>query len=331
MIDNSNLEFVPPSPLNVAVLFLVFNRLEHTIEVFKSIQLAKPPRIYIAADGAREGVNGEQDKVDHIREFITNNIDWDCEVYTLFRKNNLGCKLAVNNAISWFFKHEEMGIILEDDCLPSQSFFWYCEELLNRYKNSKDIFCINGIGEFKLSKEFNSDYSFTKYIHLWGWASWRRVWDRYDVNISDWMENKLNLLDIVSDNINTKKYWKRVLQGVYDSKIDTWDYQFSYLILKNHGKCIIPKVNLVSNIGFGTNATHTLDPDDKHANRITYNINFPIKHPDKKIFNSEIDKFFDNNFFTERSIITRIIGKIHRIIRKILRILKKKLIFKGKL
>ena len=128
-------EFKPPHQLNTAVLFLVFNRLKTTKQVFKAIRKAKPPRLYIAADGARIDQKDESKKVIEVREYISSNIDWECEVKTLFRERNHGCKLAVSEAIDWFFENEEMGIILEDDCLPSQSFFWFCEELLEKFKN----------------------------------------------------------------------------------------------------------------------------------------------------------------------------------------------------
>lgn len=313
--NNLNNDFTPPSPLNIGVLFLVFNRIETTKEVFRSIQQAKPPRLYIASDGARDGRKDEQETVDQIRKFITSNIDWNCEIHTLFRESNLGCKMAVSSAISWFFEHEEMGIILEDDCLPSLSFFWYCEDLLNRYKNNKDIFLISGSGEPTLINEFKSDYSFTKYPFIWGWASWKRVWDQYDVNISDWMDNKSKLIDSVSEHKNTRRFWSLVLQGVYDFKIDTWDYQLSYIILKNHGKCIIPKYNLVSNIGFGPNATHTHDANDGLANRGAHNIKFPIAHPKNRSSNRVIDDFFDNNRFSQKSTILRIKNKIVKVLK----------------
>ena len=136
-------EFIPPHPLNTAVLFLVFNRPDTTRQVFEAIRKAKPPRLYVAADGPREDHPGEDEKVREIRDYVMNNIDWDCEIKTLFRDKNLGCKYAVSGAITWFFENEEMGIILEDDCLPSQSFFWYCEELLKKYKDIDTIMHIN--------------------------------------------------------------------------------------------------------------------------------------------------------------------------------------------
>ena len=134
MTNNLESNFTPPHPLNTAVLFLVFSRLDTTKQVFESIRQAKPPRLYIAADGAREVKEGEAEKVKAVRDYITSNIDWECEVKTLFREQNFGCKMAVSGAIDWFFQNEEMGIILEDDCLPSQSFFGFVRIYLKSIK-----------------------------------------------------------------------------------------------------------------------------------------------------------------------------------------------------
>ena len=155
--------FTPPHPLNIAVLFLVFNRIDTTKQVFEAIQQAKPPKLYIAADGARESNEGEAEKVKAVREYIMQNTDWECEVKTLFREQNYGCKMAVSGAIDWFFDNEEMGIILEDDCLPSQSFFWFCEELLERYKDDMRVGQICGFNSLdNYSTKF--DYIFQNMV-----------------------------------------------------------------------------------------------------------------------------------------------------------------------
>ena len=180
---STNSAFVPPYPLKTAVLFLVFNRLDATKQVFETIQKAKPPRLYIAADGARNNKDGESEKVKAVHDLILDNIDWQCEIKTLFREKNLGCKYAVSGAISWFFKNEEMGIILEDDCLPNQSFFWFCEELLKRYKDNMKIWHIGGASFQNGIKRGYADYYFSKYNHVWGWASWASRWKFYDTEL----------------------------------------------------------------------------------------------------------------------------------------------------
>ena len=153
-------EFIPPYPLKTAVLFLIFNRLDTTKQVFEEIRKAKPPRLYIAADGPRENKEGEKEKVGAVRKYVLENIDWNCEVKTLFRDKNLGCGKAVSQAITWFFENEEMGIILEDDCLPSQSFFWFCEKLLKKYNKEKRIMLITGTSYLFNEIERKEDYFF---------------------------------------------------------------------------------------------------------------------------------------------------------------------------
>ena len=311
-IPNSKLEFTPPHPLKTAVLFLVFNRLDTTKQVFEAIRQAKPPRLYVAADGARENKEGEDKKAEAVRDYIMENIDWECEVKTLFREQNLGCKYAVSGAITWFFENEEMGIILEDDCLPRQSFFWFCEELLEKYKDFKDIYLISGDGRATKTIFIDESYSFVKYPLIWGWASWSKVWKKYDVEMIDWNSQQKDILKNVSELSNTKRYWKNAFQNVYNGKIDTWDYQFSYLMLKDNAKCIIPKVNLISNIGFGEDATHTCDINSKNANIESFDLIFPLAHQVLLKENLALNNFYDLNEFNEKDFVTRVINKLSR-------------------
>ena len=269
--------FTPPHPLITPVLFLVFNRLDTTKQVFQEIRQAKPPRLYIASDGARVSNEGDARNVSAVRDYIIENIDWECEVKTLFRDRNLGCKYSVSGAITWFFEHEENGIILEDDCLPSQSFFWFCEELLEKYKNDLRVWHIGGTNPVD-SNCVSSEYYFSEYNRIWGWASWRRAWAVYDVKIKDWPAvSKTGVLEHLLGNSESKKF-TNLMGKVFDGEIDTWDYQWLLLRLL-HGKAIIPKVNLISNIGFGQDATHTFDEDSLLANIEKGEILFPLKHP----------------------------------------------------
>jgi hypothetical protein len=295
-------EFVPSSPLQTAVLFLVFNRPDTTKRVFEAIRRAKPPRLYVASDGPREGKPGEVERVKAVRAAATA-VDWPCEVKMLFRDKNLGCKHAVSSAITWFFENEEQGIILEDDCLPSQSFFWYCEELLNKYKQDENIYVISGDNSGPEAIGMKEGYGFCKYPLIWGWATWASVWEKYDVNITDWPKNKDQLIKNISNYSPTKRFWAKLFEDLYGGKIDTWDYQLTYLLLSNSAKCIVPRVNLISNIGFGDNATHTLDSNSKFSNRIKVDIELPIglnkSNNSEKDINNYYDKkrFFLNNIF----------------------------------
>ena len=176
--------FKPPYPLTTPVLFLVFNRPDTTEKVFEAIRQAKPQKLFVAADGPRGNRLGEKEKCEQVRKIATT-VDWDCEVKTLFREKNLGCKFAVSSAIDWFFKNVEEGIVLEDDCLPSQSFFWFCQELLERYRNDERVMLIGGNNR---GVDFlkNHSYFFSKYVQIWGWATWRRSWEKYDSKIRKW-------------------------------------------------------------------------------------------------------------------------------------------------
>ncbi|GHZ48443.1 TPA: hypothetical protein ACVU00_000888 [Vibrio cholerae] len=284
---NRSPQFIPPHPLNTAVLFLVFNRLDTTKQVFEAIRTAKPPRLYIAADGARENKEGEAEKVQAVRDFILQNIDWECDVKTLFRDKNFGCKYAVSGAITWFFDNEEQGIILEDDCLPSQSFFWFCEDLLVKYKYDLRVWHIGGTNPIDLN-ESSDEYYYSNYNRIWGWASWKRAWSAYDVEIADWPEIKENnLLDSVLEAEDIETY-NKLFDSVFNGNINTWDYQW-FLIRLLHGKAIIPKVNLVSNIGFGSDATHTFDVEHRLSKLARGEAKFPLVSPKYFIIDQKRD------------------------------------------
>lgn len=314
MIKEDNKKFTPPHSLNTAVLFLVFNRLDTTKQVFEAIREAKPPRLYVAADGARETKEGEAQKAQAVRDYIIKNIDWKCEVKTLFREQNLGCKMAVSGAIDWFFENEEMGIILEDDCLPSQSFFWFCEELLEKYKDDKRVWHIGGTNPIDKEVESNS-YYFSKYNRIWGWASWRRAWLNYDVNIQIWPEIKRER--ILYDLLDWKeaKMFEKIFDDLFKNKIDTWDYQWLLIRLIN-AHAIIPNTNLISNVGFGVEATHTMSADNPLSNLKKGEMNFPLDHP-KYIVNNQLkDKLWSKITTQDLELFNRIINRIKREIRK---------------
>ena len=165
---------VPNATFTTPVLFLIFNRPDTTKQVFSAIQKARPPRLYVAGDGPRPEQSNEAEICEIVRSIATN-VDWDCEVKTLFRDHNFGCRLAVSQAISWFFENEPEGIILEDDCLPSQSFFWFCQELLEDFRNDKQVGAICGFYSNELDYKPSASYFFSRYMRVWGWAGWRRT------------------------------------------------------------------------------------------------------------------------------------------------------------
>lgn len=282
--------FTPPYPLNTPVLFLVFNRPDTTRQVFEAIREAKPPRLYIAADGPRSNKASEAEKCAEVRKIATA-VDWPCQVRTLFRDQNLGCKMAVSGAITWFFEQEEQGIILEDDCLPNQSFFWFCEELLNKYKDNERIWSISGNNFQNGIKRGNASYYFSNYSHIWGWATWRRAWQHYAVQIPYWPDwsqsSEWNLLFV--DKIE-RNYWAERLNEAFENLIDTWDFQWLANIWYHKGLAINPQVNLVTNMGFGVDATHTTKKWNRAGNVPTQSIQ-EIQHPTTMKRNIEADKY----------------------------------------
>lgn len=245
------------SSLQTPILFIVFNRPEATERVFAAIRKQKPARLYVAADGAREDRADEKARVELTRSLATK-VDWPCELKTLFRKENLGCGKAVSEAISWFFEHEEEGIILEDDCLPHPDFFPFCSTLLERYRNDPKVLSISGDHFLPHKLHFTEPYYFSKYVQIWGWATWRRVWKQYDLQLrqrsdADWE----SLLDKVNPVRVEAGYWKNILRALKHGLVDTWDFQLMFTCWHLEGLHISPSRNLISNIGYGPDATHT--------------------------------------------------------------------------
>ena len=241
--------------INTAVLFLVFNRLDTTKQVFEAIRLAKPPRLYIAADGARGSREGDKEKVQAVRDYVMSNIDWSCEVRTLFREQNLGCMNAVSSAITWFFENEEMGIILEDDILPESQFFEYMDTALSYFKDSTEIGVVCGYNPLG---EFNSPAPFLAcYPHIWGWGTWKRVWAKYSVELTDDIDEIENQVLSVALNKRAAKCIAAAARNIKIGELNTWDLQFGLTVTKNKLLALYPHKNTVRNIGFNGDATHT--------------------------------------------------------------------------
>ena len=307
--------FIPVQPLKISVLFLIFNRFEETKLVFEEIRKAKPPKLYIASDGPRKSRTDEKNLIEQIRKFTLDNIDWNCEVYTLFRTDNLSCKVAVSNAIDWFFKNEEMGIILEDDCLPSQSFFWFCEDLLLRYKNDKRVWHISGDNFQDGIVRGEADYYFSNYPHIWGWATWRDRWQAYDVGLKTF--DQIEAKEIFRNTFEKPflvDYWLKIMTEVADGKIDTWDYQWMYTVWRNYGLCALPNQNLISNIGFSVQATHTKEENISLSNLERFEIRLPLVHPIVVLREIEADRWTTKKLFKKNNVLAKTIKKLSKLI-----------------
>lgn len=260
----------------VPILFIVFNRLGTTRQVFEQIKKVKPKRLFVAADGPRLDRVGEKEKCEEVRKYILENIDWNCKLKTLFREKNLGCGKAVSSAITWYFQNVDEGIVLEDDCLPDLSFFNFCSELLERYRDNKKIMHIAGV-QFAPNKETGPSYYFARLMHCWGWAGWADRWQYYDFDLKNFDERKIKNFSL---DRNVQDYWLNILRKVQNKEIDTWDYQWTLKIVEKDGFCINPSINLVSNIGCGKDSTHILDGNSRDANLPTFEMK-KIIHPQK--------------------------------------------------
>ena len=285
----------------VPVLFIVFNRPDTTRRVFDAIRQARPPRLYIAADGPRGGVAGEESKIQAVRACVLAQVDWPCEVKTLFREKNLGCKVAVSSAIDWFFEHEEEGVILEDDCLPNQSFFDFCQDLLQKYRDDSRVMMISG-DNFLPGRNYQNSYYFSRYCHIWGWATWRRAWKFYDVTMRLWPEVRSRDSLLESFSKKERSALGQTFDAVWSGKVDTWDVQWVFSVMIQHGLSIMPAVNLVSNIGFGAAAVHTkkkILPERLFQKQAMV---FPLKHPSYMLCDHCADTrtqdLFRNGFFS---------------------------------
>jgi hypothetical protein len=242
----------------VNILYLIFNRPHLQVESFESIRRAKPAKLFIAADGPRDFRDDDQKKCEQARR-IVDQVNWKCEVNTLFRETNVGCRRAVGDAITWFFRNVEDGIVIEDDCIASSSFFQFAEELLKYYRDDERVWCISGSNFQNGVKRGDGSYYFSRYNHCWGWASWRRCWVHYDDSLTLW--KRAETLDIASDcfeNILERDYWKSLWNGLLspDCVIDSWAYRWSCSVVLNGGLTALPNANLVTNIGFAEDGSH---------------------------------------------------------------------------
>lgn len=279
-----------------AVLLITYKRYDTTIQVFEAIRKARPPRLYFASNAPNPISEGEALKIDKVRGLI-NNIDWHCKFYTLFRKEHLSAKDSISSAINWFFENEEEGIILEDDVLPIPSFFLYCDELLARYRNNQRVGAISGNN--LISKRFTTkeSYFFSRYNLIWGWASWRRAWQQYDITMQAWPEWRDNggLSSLSEGNKLFEYCWTATLNNVFQGGIDTWDYQWTFACWYHRMLIALPSNNQTYNLGFGRpDSVHTTgDTPDYLKESVPEPMTFPLQHPINVECSAEADCLID--------------------------------------
>tara|TARA_B100000886_G_C20423910_1_gene492950 strand:- start:1423 stop:2361 length:939 start_codon:yes stop_codon:yes gene_type:complete len=271
------------------ILIVIFNRPEIVSKVFRSIKKAKPETIYVFADGPRKKNKSDEINCQKTRDLFDEKLDWECNVIKKYYDKNLGCQLAVSKALEWFFSNEEQGIIFDDDCVASISFFRYCDELLEMYKNNTNILLISGNNYFK--HEIKDSYFISKNPCFYGWATWRRSWKNYDPNISHWPKlKKEKWINHVFKDKASRFYWSKIFDETFLGKKNTWDYQWWLLALQTNSLTIRPKKNLVKHIGTGKDSTHikSIQFRDRFSAK---NIDFPLIHPKNLLPFEAHDKF----------------------------------------
>lgn len=279
-----------PSPgLAVPIALLIFNRPDTTARVFAAIRAARPARLLIVADGPRPGRADDAEKCAAARAVVAT-IDWPCAVARLYVDTNMGCRRRVASGLDWVFEREEEAIILEDDCVPDPSFFPYCVDMLARYRDDPRVMTIAG-HRIDGPDEFGGDsYFFARYPIIWGWATWRRAWRRFDIDIAAWpaLRETSWLAGLLHDE-RAVQYWRRIFDSVRKG-YDTWDYSLLFACWRDGGLSALPKINMVANIGFRADATHTTDPDNAVASRVAATMPFPLRHPVSVAADSDADR-----------------------------------------
>lgn len=243
------------------VLFLIFNRPNTTAKVFAAIREAKPPKLYIAADGPRPQRCSDAAECSNTRAIVAN-IDWECDVHRFYRDTNAGCKKGVSEGINWFFLNEEEGIILEDDVVPHPDFFPYCDHVLNKYRDDERVMMATGTN-YLSNPDAVEPYFFSQHFSIWGWATWRRAWKYYDVNMKAWdSDNVKGNIEYIFGGGYISKHFSNTFDSLASTYIDTWDIQWLFACIHNSGLCVTPKVNLIANIG--VEGTHSDSLTDSH-------------------------------------------------------------------
>lgn len=302
------------------ILLIIFNRPNTTKQVFDVIRKVKPRQLFIAADGPRINKEGEAKRCEETRQIISN-IDWDCEIKTFFRSENVGCGLGPSEAITWMFQHVERGIILEDDCLPSLSFFYFCEELLEKYKDDVRIQTISGSNLLQEWNKTDDSYFFSLMAGIWGWATWKRAWEKFDFYVDEWKnQNNIRLFNSSIENSAQREIYNIALNKTVskDEIISWWDYQWMFARVMTSSFGIVPCKNLIKNLGIGSDATHTIEHHALVKELKISDIQFPLKHPEMIVVDKEYDITHSSTFYYSNSsnkLNTRIKNILQRLLR----------------
>lgn len=278
--------------IDTPVALFIFRRPDLTKRVFDAISMARPKQLLIVCDGPRREVAEDEQLVMQTRE-VVEKVDWPCDVQRRYATSNRGCGRCISEGLNWVFENVEEAIILEDDCLPDPSFFRFCSELLSFHRDSENVMAISGTNYFPDQRFTDDSYFFSKHFLCWGWATWRRAWKHYDRSMKDYPAFRKHTLPEICDSRAELRFHRKNLDKVATARIDTWDYQCAYSFWRQNGLCIHPAVNLISNIGFRADGTHS-GPD---ADASAWNAELPthdigkIQHPLTIVRSKEADRY----------------------------------------
>ena len=296
--------------LTKPVMLIAFRRPELAREQIAMLARVQPPRLYIALDAPRPDRPAEVEASQAVRS-VFETIPWPCEVRRNYAESNMGCGHRVSSAITWLFEQETDGIILEDDCLPNESFFRFCEETLDRYRDDPRVMSVSGCLGTPESKPIPESYFFSKYTRIWGWATWRRAWALYDYSFARWSEyERSKAFRKKCFHREERKLWIEAARMVNERKVDTWDYQWWLDCWMNEGLTAVARVNMVTNTGFGPNSTHTTAEFHGHLKHASLPLDFPLIHPAAVVANPELDREYWKFVLRKKTLLQRIRRKL---------------------
>jgi len=284
--------------MDTPLLLIHFNRPELTKLQIEALAPIAPTRIWVLCDGPRSDRPDDNVNVAKVRELFQE-LPWECEIFRIYRDKNLGVSQNISSGMSKFFEHCPYGMILEDDCLPSQSFFTFCSELLVRYEDENSVYAISGYTG--VPRDLDTDYSYlcASYFSCWGWATWRRAWDTFDAELTGFHDKSLwgEICNRLNFGLRPKLYWSRMLKRVSSGCTNSWAYRYQLTMWRQHGLAIFPKKNLVENIGFGEDATNTAGLLSADVRRLE--LDFPLEHPPKIEADVRFDRWIEDHWHSK--------------------------------
>ena len=300
------------------IAYIVFNRPRPTLKTFAAIRKYRPSQLFIIADGPREAHPGDIERCQEVRHIISA-IDWPCEIFHNFSSKNLGAGARVSSGLDWVFSNVDRAIVLEDDCLASPDFFTFCEALLERYRDHETILCINGNSYQTQFQRGDGSYFFSRFPDPWGWATWRRAWRHFqrDLPFLDEWQRSIRWKATFPTR-SERRYFRRIFQDALTGTVDAWDYQWIGCVLYAGGLCAVPNANLVNNIGFDEDGTHTktLTPWYELTPMGT------LTHPTSIGVEMAADEYVRRLFLSAPGPLKRLERKSQRFIKEILHVLR---------